>query len=246
MSPDGRISARIREVRRRNGLTQIEFAERLGVPQKKISDVERGRTAPNPEFLLAVRNAMGVTIDWLLTGKGPEAVGEVEAAVSEDRGRIGKTLRELSDLLKAGGLDEYLAEEQAVYCPENQCWPMPVFEIGSGKQVPFEGGRPAHASKHVMMTPIVSDRSAFGCWLRDDTMSPEFGEGDMLIFGGRDDARNGDYACAHIEAGTLFRQVFFEDETIRLVPVNRRYPELRLNCNKVDALFRLLYKVTQY
>ena len=109
MSPYGELCGTVREVRRRHGLTQIEFAERLGVPQKKISDVERGRTAPNPEFLLAVRNAMGVTIDWLLTGKGPEAVGEVEAAVSEDRGRIGKTLRELSDLLKAGGLDEYLA-----------------------------------------------------------------------------------------------------------------------------------------
>jgi len=35
-----------------------------------ISDVIRGVKRPGPELLLALRNSLGVSIDWLLTGQG--------------------------------------------------------------------------------------------------------------------------------------------------------------------------------
>lgn len=53
-----------------SGLSQSEFARQLGVSPGFISDVVHGKKKPGTEFLHAVQTTFGISIDWLLTGKG--------------------------------------------------------------------------------------------------------------------------------------------------------------------------------
>jgi transcriptional regulator with XRE-family HTH domain len=64
------FGARLTQVITQTGLTQAEFARRLGASAGFVSDVARGNKKPGAEFLCAVRTIFGASVDWLLTGEG--------------------------------------------------------------------------------------------------------------------------------------------------------------------------------
>ena len=60
---DKRIGRRIKECRERLGLTQEQFAEKVGMAPNYISTVERGASFPRCENLITIINGLGVTAD---------------------------------------------------------------------------------------------------------------------------------------------------------------------------------------
>lgn len=52
------------------GISQSEFARRLGSSPGFVSDVVRGVKKPGAEFLFGVKQSFGISTDWLLTGVG--------------------------------------------------------------------------------------------------------------------------------------------------------------------------------
>ncbi|HWV09732.1 MAG TPA: helix-turn-helix transcriptional regulator [Pseudomonas sp.] len=62
------LGERIREVR--GGLTQSQFAERLGLERKTVSRYEAGERAPDALALVQLMSEFGVDLAWLLTGDG--------------------------------------------------------------------------------------------------------------------------------------------------------------------------------
>ena len=54
------------ELRRKAGLSQEEFAEKLSVSRQAVSKWERGEAYPDTENLIVISNMFGVTIDELL------------------------------------------------------------------------------------------------------------------------------------------------------------------------------------
>ena len=61
-----RLGARIKELRRRRGLTLEDLAERAGVSRAMISKVERGEKNPTLVVTAKVAEGLGVTISELL------------------------------------------------------------------------------------------------------------------------------------------------------------------------------------
>ncbi len=57
------IAARIHELRKENGLTQRELAERSGVSRRTIQAIEAGTVAPRLNLLEKLAEAMGHTIE---------------------------------------------------------------------------------------------------------------------------------------------------------------------------------------
>lgn len=62
------IGRRIRELRGFD-MTQAQFARRIGVTQSYLSALEHGEKEPGSAVMLAIGEAFGKSIDWLLTGR---------------------------------------------------------------------------------------------------------------------------------------------------------------------------------
>jgi len=66
----GRNLTRIRKDR---GITQVELARELGLPQQTVSDYERGRLRLHDELLIKLAGILRVSTDELLGVKKPAA-----------------------------------------------------------------------------------------------------------------------------------------------------------------------------
>lgn len=67
------IAKNVRSLMEREGMVQIQLAERAGVSQRTISNVVRGAHQPRIEVLDALAKALGVSVSDLCTLKGRAA-----------------------------------------------------------------------------------------------------------------------------------------------------------------------------
>ncbi len=59
ITPAGKVfGERMRELRERRGLTQVEVSQRTGLPQPRVSELERGARVPN--LLTMIRIAIAL------------------------------------------------------------------------------------------------------------------------------------------------------------------------------------------
>lgn len=80
---------RIKELRKELGVTQEDFANRIGINGSAISLYESGRRGVSESIVKAICREYGVSYLWLTTGEGPmfEELGE-EAALYEMVDRV--------------------------------------------------------------------------------------------------------------------------------------------------------------
>ena len=76
------IGENIRDYRKKNNLTQEQFAERLGVTYQSVSRWENGTTYPDLELLPAISDLLSITVDELIGM--PEAKKEEKAKEAFD------------------------------------------------------------------------------------------------------------------------------------------------------------------
>jgi transcriptional regulator with XRE-family HTH domain len=62
------VGRRIRQLRGFD-LTQVEFANRIGISQNYLSAIERGKVEIGAEILLRISQEFGKPLEWLLTGR---------------------------------------------------------------------------------------------------------------------------------------------------------------------------------
>ena len=67
------LGERIAAARNRAGLTQLQLAQKLGLPLFQVADWERGAAEPSLEQMAALCRVLDVTSDYLLLGKEPES-----------------------------------------------------------------------------------------------------------------------------------------------------------------------------
>ena len=63
------LGQRIAMLRRQQGFSQAELAERLGVSASSVGMYEQGRREPSAALLVAMAKEFQVSTDYLLTGK---------------------------------------------------------------------------------------------------------------------------------------------------------------------------------
>jgi len=64
----GTLGDRLRQVR--GDLSQVAFAERLGVDKNSVGRYERDERQPDADYLRRIHLEFVVSVDWLLTGEG--------------------------------------------------------------------------------------------------------------------------------------------------------------------------------
>lgn len=73
------LSSNIAKLRKRNGLTQIEFAKKLHVTQSAVSHWESGRSMPDTTQLFNIAQLFGMTVDELSSGTATIAKPDTHA-----------------------------------------------------------------------------------------------------------------------------------------------------------------------
>ena len=89
------IAENITKLRKKNGMTQIELAEKLNYSDKAVSKWERGESVPDIAVLKSIADMFGVTVDYLITSVSedePETT-EFDAASAEEKHKKKKRTR---------------------------------------------------------------------------------------------------------------------------------------------------------
>lgn len=88
------LGARIAALRRQRKMSQKELAVRLGVSPSAIGMYEQGRREPDCAGLAALAQALGVSADYLLTGRAaaPEELAALRAVWESARAALDGTL----------------------------------------------------------------------------------------------------------------------------------------------------------
>ena len=67
---DSLFGSRIRELRRKLDIKQVDLAKRIGVHTQTLSKYERGEVEPGADALRKIAQSCPVSSAWLLTGEG--------------------------------------------------------------------------------------------------------------------------------------------------------------------------------
>lgn len=83
-----KLGTKIAEKRKRLGMTQIEFAERMRVTRQTVSRWEAGTAMPDIDKIGEIADILGVSCDYLLK----DGAAETDAAQTKSTGRLLKSL----------------------------------------------------------------------------------------------------------------------------------------------------------
>lgn len=69
------LGARLKEARKKLGITQTDIAKAIGVNPSAINQIERSTTNPSASTIESISTTYKISADWLLTGRGEMFVG---------------------------------------------------------------------------------------------------------------------------------------------------------------------------
>lgn len=199
------VSERIKQTRKRLGYSQDVLGAKVGVSRVAVSQWERGESSPSGRYLNDLAAALGVSVNWLLTGKGhasessPAFESNVEPAVIPQGSRV-----PILSYVQAGHWREMCEQASA-----------------------FDGNV-EYVTAGVDVGPC-----GFGLWLRGNSMAPQFNEGDLVIVDPDEQPRPGDFVVAKngSDEATFkkYRPRGIDEngqEVFELVPLNDDYPPM--------------------
>ncbi|MEY9980210.1 helix-turn-helix domain-containing protein [Lysinibacillus sp. RC79] len=71
-----KINERIKDLRKSLNLNQATFANSIGISQAALSDLEKGKSKPSIETLIAISEHFNVSIDWIVKGEKYEDISK--------------------------------------------------------------------------------------------------------------------------------------------------------------------------
>ena len=262
LSADERLGARIRRRRTERKLTLDALAARTGVSKPYLSLIETGRVTnpPSDEKLRQIEQALGFNVGELVRqahlDRTPGDVRAMLLALARRAGAgAGGVGLDLDKALDDGDLQRLVEQTAGNVDPAPRVNAVPVInKVSCGYPREFTDlDYPArHADAHVSC-PDVDDPDAFAARVHGDSMSPPYGEGDIVIFSPNSQAVHGDDCFVRLADGeSTFKRVFFEEgaeidgrrpQVIRLQPRNERYPPRVIAAEQVEAIYRAAYRL---
>nr|WP_029313739.1 S24 family peptidase [Aeromonas caviae] len=166
------VNERIKSRRIACGLTQDQVASRVGVTRVAVSHWERGGADPNGRYLNELAAALGVSVDWLLTGKEEGTMGASEPPFP---GYRNVEPAEIPQGTRVPILSYVQAGQWREMCEQATAFDGSLEYVAAGVSV---------------------GSCAFGLWVRGNSMEPDFKEGDLLIVDPDEAPKAGDFVIA--------------------------------------------------
>ena len=104
---------------------------------------------------------------------------------------------------------------------------------------------PASIADEYTRCPDLHDQQAFGARVVGDSMEPAYCQGDIVIFSPNTQVRNGNDCFVRLDDGqTTFKRFYQDDEqTIRLQPLNNKYPSVSYPRSQVTGLWPAVFRI---
>src|SRR5688572_15994085 len=257
------LGPKLRRQRRRLGLTLDELAGRTGISKPYLSLIETGRV-PNPpsdEKLRRLEQTLGFPANELVTQahiqRTPRDVRAMLQRLLSDKsaaeqqqiksGVAGSI--DLDDAYMSGVLAT-LVDKTAGNVERVGTNTVPVINrVSAGYPKDFTDlSYPPRVADDYIGCPDVADRDAFAARVHGDSMTPKYGEGDIVIFSPAAQPRDGDDCFVRFADGqTTFKRVFFETgeagkTVMRLQPRNEKYRPQVVPGDAISGLYRAVYR----
>lgn len=206
------LSERIQMARKQAKLTQKELADRVGISQTAVHKLECGRSRSSRRTV-TIALTCGVDPIWLDTGRGEMSL--VGATPGMDQAELAKAAED-GEIYRApifARLPLISWEYANKYCDEST-----------------EAFHPQEVESWVPVAPKSSDKT-FALRVPDDSMEPEFQEGEVIIVDPTLPGRHNEFLVARMEGDTTatFKQLIIVGNRQYLKPLNSRYPLIDIN-----------------
>lgn len=96
------VGERIRRRRNELGWTQDVLAEKAGISKGFLSDLENGKRSVGADTLLDIARVLSLSLDYLMTGKAPEAEAtevQIPSSLASFAAKAGLSFRQTLTLL---------------------------------------------------------------------------------------------------------------------------------------------------
>jgi len=222
----GRI---IYALRKGKGMRQSELASLTGLKQPNLSRIENGLVEPRRATLERIAKALDVDVSELFDERRLE---ELELKLGHSIGFRPTSLR--------GAMKVPLKTVT-----------IPVFETDAGYEIEFdENNEPTGRSEISVVLPVIEGK-CFGVRVYGDSMEAKdgpdcFRHGEVVVFSDRPSPRPGDYAFIRTVEMATFKQVFFDEECVRMVPLNRAYQEKTVKRNGILRMWKLVRHIRHF
>lgn len=95
-----KLNSRIKILRKQLGLSQEEFAAKLGVTKQAISNMENAKSSPSPLVLFKMHKELEVNLNYVIAGDGDIFLSEKNNKVLKET-----LLKEFELMLKSRGIE---------------------------------------------------------------------------------------------------------------------------------------------
>ncbi len=251
----------IRQRREQLGLTQDQVAMAAGISKPYLSNIETGRASnpPTDGVLTALEKALQFQRTELTRfahlARTPSDVREEHELLEAEVQKLRSVIRELiHDEKSTSRRDVDLAELARSIQPDSN-----VRRLSAGVAVPVinkvSAGYPQNftdldyppfVAEEYIRCPDLHDGQAFATRVVGDSMEPEYHEGDIVVFSPNTPAKSGDDCFVRFDGddGTTFKR-FYEDDahTIRLQPLNSKYPAAQYDRERINGLWPAVFRI---
>lgn len=238
------IGARLKQVRLKLNLTQLEVSEKFTINQSSYSRMEKDLTEPNLLFLHNFSSTYSINLNWLISGEGDmfinknvdsDTPGEVEA-IDPDEWRQKKNLEFMSKIKEINAAPRnitYYDNELTSIPFSADFFDLPVSgDISAGYPIPI------HSDDDLRVIPVsrklLSDPSGYYCFrVNGESMQPEIFHNDYVVISKEfvpEELSGRIVAVRNDEGITLKRMIIdFANHFSLLVPVNTSFSPILLD-----------------
>ena len=247
------VGSILRQRRRELRLTQDQVAQGAGISKPYLSNIETGK-AKNPPSDAVLAALEGVL---RFEDRQLRRLAHLAKTPSDIRQEFQRLAEECSQLQLA--LDRLRDQAAEPSTPEHRAVDSNVTALTGGSVVPIinsvAAGYPQHftdldyppsVADEYIRAPDIHDEQAFAARIVGDSMEPQYKQGDIVIFSPGVPAQDGDDCFVRFgqEGGTTFKRVYQDAaDTIRLQPLNSRYPSQIHSREEVTGVWPAIYRM---
>ena len=240
----------IREARLRANITLESLAEQIGVSKPYLSLMETGKRPIPDEIALRIEQKMALKPGSLVAPLHWENIPlELRTRLEQTVYDSQSLTEKLRKALKSRSPVRELRKIVEKSTPQNIENPIPlrrqipvINKVAAGYPAEFTDlDYPVSVADEYISCPDVNDPTAFAARVCGDSMTPDYSEGDLVVFSPQLPTPDGTdcYIRLARDNESTFKRIFLENQgkQIRLQPLNNAYPPQTLAREDITGLY---------